>query len=198
MNDTSYELSVRQIEELFADYLQGDKSPLLCVLSFSGLGAAAKEALRNSANVLGYESSCAFVRITASLESDVAPQAKAAGVGSGEMPPLEAGIGEAPSSSDVPPLDARSLFMLLEGLDPRCVVASDAAAARLFCEAYRSQLFFGEGRVFGRSVLLFEDFAAELSDEARRQRAWALLKRLPALNTASSSSGKKPAKAKLR
>lgn len=150
-NVSFFELPTRQTEDIFSAYVRGDHAPLFCAIGRLFAEGPAKEALLNSANVLGYDASCGFVRTQAD----------------------EGGS-----------LDARSLFMLVEGLDPRCIVLADAASVGLFAEAYRlTAPFSGFQRIFGRNVVAFEDFAAELSDERRRQKAWAELKKLPSLES---------------
>ena len=76
-------------------------------------------------------------------------------------------------------LDAASLFSLIEGLDPLCLVAADAGAARLLSEAYRCPVATGAlSRLMGRSVVAFKSFEAQLESGRKKQVAWALLKKL--------------------
>ena len=77
-------------------------------------------------------------------------------------------------------LDQQALFLLVEGLDPLCLVAADADATRALGEAYRCGLRAdGAQQLFGRPCVAFESFDAMLDDAQDKQRAWALLKRLP-------------------
>lgn len=77
-------------------------------------------------------------------------------------------------------LDATSLFMLLEGLDPACIVAADAASTTALSAAYRCPVpQQGACRVLGRDAVTFPSFDAMLDDPDSKQRAWALLKKLP-------------------
>lgn len=77
-------------------------------------------------------------------------------------------------------LDAQALFLLLEGLDPLCLVAADAAAARMLGETYRCPVeLMKPSRVFGRTTVAFRSFPAMLEDAQDKQVAWALLKKLP-------------------
>lgn len=77
-------------------------------------------------------------------------------------------------------LDASSLFLLVEGLDPLCLIAADSAAARLLSEAYRQPVPEGQpSRIMGRPAVAFASFASLLADDRDKQRAWALLKKLP-------------------
>lgn len=77
-------------------------------------------------------------------------------------------------------LDAQALFLLVEGLDPRCLVAADAAAADALAAAYRCSVPTGKpSRLLGRTVVAFESFESMLADSQDKQVAWALLKMLP-------------------
>lgn len=77
-------------------------------------------------------------------------------------------------------LDRQALFLLVEGLDPLCLIAEDAAAARALSEAYRCEVSAGKAQhVFGRPCVAFESFEDMLRDDHDKQLAWALLKRLP-------------------
>ncbi|MEE0845916.1 MAG: hypothetical protein U0L71_06940 [Eggerthellaceae bacterium] len=77
-------------------------------------------------------------------------------------------------------LDAPALFTLIEGLDPLCLIAADADAARLLSEAYRCPVPQGGAtRLFGRPTVAFRSFPAMLRSPDDKQRAWALLKKLP-------------------
>lgn len=79
-------------------------------------------------------------------------------------------------------LDASSVLLAMEGLDPACAIAADADAARTLAQAYRYAVPEGEcSRVMGRSVVAFASFDALLDDDRSKQRAWALLKKLPKL-----------------
>lgn len=77
-------------------------------------------------------------------------------------------------------LDAQALFMLLEGLDPMCLIAADEPAAHALEKAYRTTIATGKpSRVFGRTCVAFTSFSALLDDAQDKQVAWALLKKLP-------------------
>ena len=157
-NTNSYELAVRETEALFSSYIEGAKSPLFCVISALPLGDAPRGALQNTANVLGYGASLAFISLS--------------------------GSGAAAS-----PLDAAALFMLLEGLDPRCVVVADMAAAQVFSDAYRMPVPLGVScRVFGRSVAAFPDFSGALESQESKQLAWKVLRQLPACGTIENAA----------
>lgn len=77
-------------------------------------------------------------------------------------------------------LDDQALFLLIEGLDPLCLIAADQAAAQALGRAFRCDVALGKpGRAFGRGVVAFRDFDAMLDDGQDKQVAWALLKKLP-------------------
>lgn len=77
-------------------------------------------------------------------------------------------------------LDVSSLLLLVEGLDPLCLIAADADAARLLSEAYRCPVPHGQpSRIMGRPVVTFSSFASMLANDDDKQAAWALLKKLP-------------------
>lgn len=77
------------------------------------------------------------------------------------------------------PLGAKELMSVVEGLDPLALVALDAPSVALLAEAYRCDVPADAcTRVFGRPAAAFADFAKMLGSDDRKQRAWALLKKL--------------------
>ncbi len=82
--------------------------------------------------------------------------------------------------ADISTLDENALFMLIEGLDPKCLVVTDSKAAALTSKAYRLELACDEAsRTFGRTCVAFDNFEAMLATSDKKQIAWALLKKLP-------------------
>lgn len=80
-------------------------------------------------------------------------------------------------------LDEQTLFLLIEGLDPLCLIAADAVSARTLGKAYRTKVIpEKQNRVFGRTCVAFNSFSAMLADNHKKQVAWALLKQLPRFN----------------
>lgn len=78
------------------------------------------------------------------------------------------------------PLDTDSLFFMIEGLDPLCLIAADESAARSLSDAYRQPIFPNQAcRLMGRTAIAFHSFEAMLDDDHDKQVAWALLKKLP-------------------
>lgn len=79
-------------------------------------------------------------------------------------------------------LEEQALFVLLEGLDPLCLVAADGTAAALLGQAYRRSVPTGDVcRLFGRTTVSFIDFESLLQTPQDKQVAWALLKKIPKL-----------------
>ena len=77
-------------------------------------------------------------------------------------------------------LDDQALFLLIEGLDPLCLIAIDNAGAQALGRAFKCEVPLGEPcRAFGRSVVTCHNFDAMLDDGQDKQIAWALLKKLP-------------------
>lgn len=73
-------------------------------------------------------------------------------------------------------------FTLIEAVDPLCVIVADHAAAQRLSASYNTALAL-ECRtlLLGRPTRCFENFEALLSTEAGKQKAWKLLKTLPAV-----------------
>lgn len=79
-------------------------------------------------------------------------------------------------------LGAKDLMSVTEGLDPLAVVVADEAAAGLFGRAYRAEVPLDAFcHVLGRPLVAFRDLEAMLGTAEDKQRAWALLKKLPKL-----------------
>lgn len=146
-----YEVALDEAWELFGAHLDGSRAGLVCVMSDRALNERSRAALESAVNSLGYgPAACAFV----SLHAD--------------------------EGDDHATLDDQALFLLIEGLDPLCLVAADQASAQALSRAFRCDVPLGKpGRVFGRSVVAFRSFDAMLDDGQDKQIAWALLKKLP-------------------
>ena len=140
-------------------------TPLFCVVSKAPLGENAKKALASSAQALGYGAQgCFFVVIT---------------------------------PNDCDSLDPKQLFSLIEGIDPLALVAADKDAVRALEQAYRvaqEAIYRGQDakelhrfqlspnaytRILGRDAVTFSSFEAMLAKPDLKQKAWALLKKLP-------------------
>ncbi len=79
-------------------------------------------------------------------------------------------------------LGANDLRSIVEGLDPLTIVVCDAEAAQLLESAYRSPVAGDAAfRVLGRDVIAFGDLGALIATPEGKQRAWALLKKIPRL-----------------
>ncbi|WP_251178319.1 hypothetical protein [Adlercreutzia agrestimuris] len=77
-------------------------------------------------------------------------------------------------------LDAAALKLLVEGLDPFCIVTTDATSAQMLGDAYQVGLAPNStSRIMGRSVVVLKSFEEQLKSAQDKQVAWALLKSLP-------------------
>ncbi len=77
-------------------------------------------------------------------------------------------------------LEEHALFVLVEGIDPVCVVATDGKGSALLGQAYRLSVPAGKpSRLLGRTCVAFLDFEEMLESDDDKQIAWALLKKLP-------------------
>ena len=77
------------------------------------------------------------------------------------------------------PLDAQSLFLLVEGLDPLRIIVTDRRSADLLASAYRTAFpNDSAARTFGKPTAVFRDLDALLQTDAGKQKAWAVLKTL--------------------
>ena len=128
---------------------------LFAVVSSEPLGDAARTALASSAEALGYgKAGCFFIHT----------------------------IG-----ADRRTLEPKEVFELIEGIDPLALVVADKNAALTLSHAYRT----AEGprvldplkvqAILGRDSVVFDSFEGMLTTLDAKQRAWALLKKLPRL-----------------
>ena len=149
-----YSASAEEIRELFGDYLDGSDACIALALSERPLDETARSAIAKSLESFGYgDGACTHATLLPADES------------------VEGG--------DVP-LDGQALFLLVEGLDPLFLICCDATSAACLGQAYRTSLDLDAStRAFGRTVVVFRDFASMLSTEKGKQRAWRLLKSLP-------------------
>ena len=86
-----------------------------------------------------------------------------------------------------PALSPTQFFRLVEGIDPLALVIADTVTQQLASAAYRT----AEGprmlqadaaqRILGRNAVVFSNFEDLLTTPAKKQQAWALLKKLPKL-----------------
>ena len=200
-----FDTSLRATAELFAPYLAGSFGGLAIAVASCWPNQTVRNALESSLAALGYGNDClAYVSLTgeggdagdfadgnaAAFASSKAPSKDFAAQG----PNPGAHQNGAPVASaetdskkaveeELPPLDAHALFTLIEGLDPKCIIALNAAAARTLAEAFHvKHILNAHGRFNGRDVVAFSDFASLMNSPEEKQRAWHLLKKLPKLN----------------
>ena len=77
-------------------------------------------------------------------------------------------------------LDPQALFMLVEGLDPVCLVCADGETAKVLGAAYRTSFKSDAAtRVFGRPAAIFRSLDALMESPEGKRSAWAVLKTFP-------------------
>ena len=144
-----YSASAADIWEIFCDHVEGNPSSVVLALSASALGNASHDALVKSFASLGYG-------------RDVCAFATLM-----------------PRTGEEVALDPQALFMLVEGLDPVCLVCADETAAKTIEAAYRTTVKLDAAtRIFGRPSAVFHSLDALMETPEGKQRAWAVLKTL--------------------
>ena len=150
-NSNMYMASADIVWEKYDGALAGCYAGLWCVVSDTPLTAPAKNALEKSAEALGYKKDACTYVVLARL---------------GEL----AGA------------NANTLFEIVEGIDPLCVVATDVTSIQTLGATYTTRLTQNTyARLFGRDCVTFRDFSGMMNSPESKQRAWALLKKLPHL-----------------
>ena len=77
-------------------------------------------------------------------------------------------------------LDPQALFLLVEGLDPTCVICADSESAARLGDAFRTPFELdAPARLFGRPCVVFRNLSALMESDKGKQHAWRLLKSLP-------------------
>lgn len=151
-----FEAGAVEVNQLFDDYLEGNVQPGSCIaliLSMQPLGKPARTAIDNSLAALGLGNDG---HIYATLLPS-SPETEGADIS----------------------LDAQSLFLLVEGLDPLRIIAADQACSRLLADAYRTSLPSDTAvRIFGRPSVVFGNLEELIETDGGKQKAWALFKTL--------------------
>lgn len=152
----------------FADHLEGAPSGVIAIVEGTTENRS-HDAFEKIFAALGYGAvACTFVKLN-----------RDAGEIDGTAEPAALLDADKPFPSS-PELGERTLFEVLEGLDPLIIVMSDKTAVQACSRAYRQDVpLLREFRLFGHRALAFSDFAAMLDDEEQKQKAWAQLKTLP-------------------
>ncbi|MEA5019746.1 MAG: hypothetical protein VB027_05195 [Gordonibacter sp.] len=150
-NGNMYEVTLSETRELFAPYVSGAYEATAIVVCSHPLSETAKTALCNSTAARGYgRNACTFITLE-------------------ERP-----------SEERPSLDESALFLLIEGLDPLIIIATDKVATAALERTYHQALTLNAAnRLFGRSLVAFTSFEDLLNSAHDKQVAWALLKKLP-------------------
>ena len=152
-SNSAYGAAAAEVAELFADYLEGDASRPAFALSQRKLDADSRNAIEKSLESFGYtQDACTFATLF----------------------PADAAI----EGGDVP-LDPQALFLLVEGLDPLLVIATDAEAADALGKAYRTTYpADAPARIFGRPGAVFQNLSKLMQSETGKQKAWSVFKSL--------------------
>lgn len=76
-------------------------------------------------------------------------------------------------------IDAKALFLLVEGLDPQVAIITDGDAAERMGHAYKATYPLDSPmRLFGRNAVAFKDLESLIQAEPGKRRAWELFKHL--------------------
>lgn len=79
-------------------------------------------------------------------------------------------------------LGAADVHNVIEAIDPLAIVVCDEEAAQVVSHAYRRPVELDAStRVLGRTVIAFRDLERMMGSAKEKQRAWALLKKIPHL-----------------
>lgn len=150
---SSYGAAAQEICDLFSDYLEGDGGRPALAVGSRLPSATARNAIAKSLEAFGYGAeACTFAALTP--------------------------IDDQAEGGDIT-LDPQALFLLVEGLDPLHVIATDAQAVAVLGHAYRTSFAVDAPiRVFGRQSAAFENLDTLLESQAGKQRAWRILKSL--------------------
>ena len=148
-----YEAGTADFRALFDGYIDDDSPCIALAVSAEPLDQTARSAIEKSLEALGYgKSACSFATL--------APHGSSA----------DAGV----------KLDAGSLFLLVEALDPLLLVISDEESARLTAQAYRTAFDLdAPTRIFGRPAAVFGNLAKLLTTKEGKQRVWHVFKAFP-------------------
>lgn len=152
-----YSTSAADVWEIFCDHVEGNPAAVVLALSWNPLGDASRNALAKSFESLGYgKEVCAFATILPRSDAEEARDLQALA------------------------LDPQALFMLVEGLDPVCLVCADGETAKVLGAAYRTSFKTDAAtRVFGRPAAVFRSLDALMESPEGKRSAWAVLKTFP-------------------
>lgn len=147
-----YEYAARSVLCEFANFVDGTPNDTFAVISSHQLESKPREAMRASAERLGYgHDSCAWIVTNYEPETDN------------------------PSEE----ISDSSLKTLIEGLDPIAIVTTDSSALKVLNTAYSKRLGLNDlGYFNGRKAVSLNDFTTMLESEESKQLAWYLLKNL--------------------
>lgn len=146
-----YEYEARMTLMLYGDFVEGDAGSVLAIVSEHKLPLDAVNALRASADRLGYgREGCAWVVMR--TESEGGGQER---------------------------LGDQDLRTIIEGIDPISVIATDSSSTRSISRAYGVEVPTNSvGRMNGRRFVGLGDFPLMLQEDGSKRRAWRLLRSL--------------------
>lgn len=169
-----FEAGTASIAELFESHIENYRGNSACIalsISKHPLDIIAQDAIGKSLAALGYgHEACTYATL--------APKELASNAHTNEAP--TAYPPETASVGDDAVLDAQALFVLVEGLDPLFVIATDDASTHALEKAYRAKYELNSAiRVFGRPSAAFHDLTSLLETDRGKQQAWRLFKSFP-------------------
>lgn len=185
-NSNTYSHAAEAALARFAAFVHGEAEALACVVGSTPPSAAVEAALSASFERLGYgANACAWISLAPLSDTETLGAADATGATSMEgatsapRPNADPNHGGDHHKDPAAALPDADLYLLIESLDPLCLVATDTSAAAALSRIYRATLTAGTpARLLGRPTLTFTDFATLISTPAGKQKAWSALKKL--------------------
>ena len=149
------------MRELFEAYVTGNEANVILVIGASAPAPETQDALEKTFKALGYgRDACTYARISTNENADASANPN--------------------QPADDVLLDPQALFLLVEGLDPVCLVVCDDRAREALCATYRASFAAdAPARIFGRPAAVFANLDALITTDNGKQKAWSILKLLP-------------------
>ncbi len=199
-----YDINRIQLWNAYSAYLQGSSSALFCVVSFEEVSLETRSAFLSVANRLGYSNSLCFITIAPSqipTEMRPAPDDAELLYAKSSLKPYEEHFSTTKSSllpaenthtfqnkdcperlASYPSLQEKELLIIIETLDPLCLVCCDQTSASYLATAYQCSIALEtKTSLLNRPFRGFVDISRSLFDKEEKQKAWQLLKTLPSL-----------------
>ena len=151
-NSNMYKVNAESTLAVYGSFVEGTGDEVVVLLSARQLSPIARSALEKSLSALGYGNRCCACVTLAADGADMR-------------------------------IGANDLLSIVEGLDPLVIVAADSDAAAELGRAYHLEVApDSSNRLMGRTVIAFRSFEDQLATPDAKQRAWALLKKIPRLS----------------